>query len=247
MKLRVIGCAGGYPLGENGTSSYLLSSSDNDYHVLLDTGSGSALAIEKYLDVNLLDAVVLSHDHPDHVADIGIFQHLFLLKKPAPKTTPIPIYHYPESKVAPLLADDGSSLAKVFQPNGVLKLGPFDFTFIKTVHPLECYAMRMLERETGKVIVYTADSGWLEAMIAFANEADLLVADCNFSNEVGQNDKHFTAEEVARLANKAEVKALVPTHLPPQADKALILGQVMRDLDTTISLIEAYPGALYEV
>lgn len=169
------------------------------------------------------------------------------MKKPAPKTTPIPIYHYPESKVAPLLADDGSSLAKVFQPNGVLKLGPFDFTFIKTVHPLECYAMRMLERETGKVIVYTADSGWLEAMIAFANEADLLVADCNFSNEVGQNDKHFTAEEVARLANKAEVKALVPTHLPPQADKALILGQVMRDLDTTISLIEAYPGALYEV
>ena len=78
MKLRVIGCAGGYPLGENGTSSYLLSSSDNDYHVLLDAGSGSALAIEKYLDVNLLDAVVLSHDHPDHVADIGIFQHLLL-------------------------------------------------------------------------------------------------------------------------------------------------------------------------
>lgn len=52
MKLRIIGCAGGYPLGDNGTSSYLLSSTAEDYHVLIDAGSGSALAIEKYLDVN---------------------------------------------------------------------------------------------------------------------------------------------------------------------------------------------------
>lgn len=247
MKLRIIGCAGGYPMGDNGTSSYLLSSSEGDYHVLLDAGSGSALAIEKYLDVNSLDAVVLSHDHPDHVADIGIYQHLFLLKKPAPKQTPIPIYHFPDSGFAKFLADDGSSLATPYQPNSVLELGPFSVTFLKTVHPLECYAMRILERETGKVIVYTADSGWTEAMIAFASGANLLIADCNFPNEFGQNDKHFTAEEVAKLANEAKVKTLVPTHLPPQADRALIIGQVMKDLDKNISLIEAYPGALYEV
>lgn len=247
MKLRIIGCAGGYPLGDNGTSSYLLSSTAEDYHVLIDAGSGSALAIEKYLDVNALDAVLVSHDHPDHVADLGIFQHLFLLKKPAPKKTPIPIYHYPDSEFAKLLADDGSSLAKPYQPKEVLHLGPFDVTFVRTVHPLECYAMRFEERETGKVIVYTADSGWSEAMIPFANKADLLVADCNFSNEMGRNDKHFTAEEVAKLANEAKVKALVPTHLPPQADQALIISQVVRDLNSSITLLEAYPGAVYEV
>ena len=64
---------------------------------------------------------------------------------------------------------------------------------------------------------------------------------------MGRNDKHFTAEEVAKLANEAKVKALVPTHLPPQADQALIISQVVRDLNSSITLLEAYPGAVYEV
>lgn len=247
MKLRVIGCAGGYPLGDNGTSSYLLTSTEGEYHVLLDAGSGSALAAERYIDVNRLNAVLVSHDHPDHTADLGIFQHLFLLKKPEPQHGPIPIYSHPNSRVAELLTTDAMSEPKSYNPEGTLELGPFSITFKRTVHPLECYAMRIEEKETGKVLVYTADSGWHEPLVEFAKEADLLIADANFSNEVGRNDKHMTAEEVAQLATLAKVKQIAVTHIPPQADRALIMGQVTRALVESISLLECYPGVEFAI
>lgn len=247
MKLRVIGCAGGFPLGNNGTSSYIVTSTEGNYHLLLDAGSGSALKIEQYLDVNQLNAVLVSHDHPDHTADLGIFQHLFLLKKPEPRHMPIPIYSHPNSEFAKLLTTSDSSEPKIYQPDETLELGPFAITFEKTVHPLECYAMRIEEKETGKVFVYTADSAWHEPLIEFSKEADLLVADANFSNEVGRNDKHMTAEEVGQLATQAKVKQLAASHIPPQADRGLIIGQIAAALDDKVTLLECYPGAEFKI
>ena len=247
MKLRVIGCAGGFPLGNNGTSSYVLTSTEGDYHVLIDAGSGSALAIEKYMDVNKLNAVLVSHDHPDHTADLGIFQHLFLLKKPEPRHMPIPIYSHPNSEFAKLLVTSDSSEPKVYQADETLEIGPFSITFEKTVHPLECYAMRIEEKETGKVLVYTADSAWHEPLIEFAKDADLLVADANFSNEMGRNAMHMTAEEVGQLASQAKVKVLAATHLPPQADRGLIISQIAEALDEGVALLECYPGAEFNI
>lgn len=38
------------------------------------------------------------------------------------------------------------------------KVGPFDITFLKTVHPVVNYAMRIVERRTGQVLIYTGDT-----------------------------------------------------------------------------------------
>lgn len=247
MKLICIGSAGGYPMGDNGTSSYLVSSTEGDYHLLLDTGSGSALALEEIFPVNELDAIWLSHDHPDHSADLGIFQHLFFLKQPAPREGKIiPIYLNEHSVLWPLMVEFNTTKPVSYQINQVLDLGPFEATMIKTTHPIECAAIRLKEKSTGKTLVYTADSGWQDSLIDFAQGADVLVADANFPSERGRNPIHMTAEEVAYLANQAQVRRLIVTHIPPQADGEKIMGQVEAVLNQEIALDRAYPKQVWE-
>ncbi|MDO4432447.1 MAG: MBL fold metallo-hydrolase [Aerococcaceae bacterium] len=247
MQLKCLGCAGGYPSGDNGTTSFVVSSHDVRFHLLLDAGSGAALAMERYMDVSQLNAILVTHDHPDHVADLGIFQHLFMLRQPQAVHAPVPIYVHPHSKMLSLLSSDEFSELKTYTPNEALDLGAFRVTFCRTVHPVECYAVRIEEVETGEVLVFTADSGWHEPLIDFAKNADLLLADCAFLNEVGTNDKHFTAEEVGRLANEANVKQVVATHLPPQADSALMMAQLKAAINADIPAYLCQAGQLYSV
>lgn len=247
MKLRVIGCAGGFPMGDLATSSYLLTDNEETFHLLLDAGSGSLRALEQYIDPNHLQAIIVSHDHADHTGDIAILQHVFLLKKPQAAKLPIAFYFHPDSHYSSLMVDDAYSIVKNYSPGETLDLGPFEIEFKQTRHPVTCYAMRIKEKESGKVLVYTADSGWQEDLVDFCQGADLLVADCNFTNEIGSNDYHMVSQETAQLANLAQVKKLIPTHIPPQADKGLILQQVTEALDSKVELQEIYPGLLVEI
>lgn len=241
MKLYCIGSAGGYPLGDNGTTSYVVTSSDGAYHLLLDAGSGSALAIEEYIPVNDLDAVWLSHDHPDHSADMGIFQHLFFLKKPASKKGLIPVYMNKNSSLWPIMMTDASTEPRQYLIEEPMDMGPFKASFIKTTHPVECAAIRLEEKSTQKVLVFTADSGWQDSMVDFAKNADVLIADTNFPAAKGRNTIHMTSTEVATLANMAKVKQLVVSHIPPQADGDQIMSEVTMALQPTINIIKAVP------
>lgn len=246
MRIRCLGCAGGYPMGDNGTTSFLVENEAGDYRFLLDAGSGSALALGKYLDVSELNAIILTHDHADHSADLGIFQHLLMLKPPTAKFAPVPIYLHPNSLLVPLLMEHQTSTVKYYQPSEVLELGDFRIRFLKTVHPIECYAMRIEEVTTGQVLVFTADSGWLDEMSDFSENADWLIADCAFANDFGRNGLHMTAEEVATLANAANVKQLIASHIAPMADATLILSQIKGKLATEIVLIQCLPGLLID-
>ena len=44
------------------------------FHCLIDCGSGVLSSLQNYLPLEELDAVVISHYHADHIADIGSLQ-----------------------------------------------------------------------------------------------------------------------------------------------------------------------------
>lgn len=96
MEIRVLGCLGAYPYKDQGTSSYLLES--EGFHLLLDAGSSTLINLEKYLDPLQLDAVILSHYHHDHIADLGVL-HYYRQLFPSINPVPIlPIYGHTEDK-----------------------------------------------------------------------------------------------------------------------------------------------------
>lgn len=216
MKLTTLGCWGAYPYKDEGTTSYLLQG-ENGFNLLIDAGSRAVNELEHEISPLDLDAVIISHYHPDHVADLGVLRHYFQLY---PK-------HLWEPKILPIYAHDedpeefakltlsGVSEGIAYDVNGTEIIGPFDITFIKTVHPVVCYAMRIVERETGQVFVFTGDSGFFEGLDEFAKDADLFLADVYLYEGNENHIAHLTTKEAGQIAAQANVKKLVLTHMPP--------------------------------
>ncbi|MBA1394328.1 MBL fold metallo-hydrolase, partial [Lactobacillus sp. XV13L] len=90
MKLTVLGYYGGYSYRGQGTSGYLLQ--DQGFNLLLDCGSGVLNSLESVLDPLQLDAVLLTHYHHDHTADLGVLQYYWQLKSGSKKHLELPIY-----------------------------------------------------------------------------------------------------------------------------------------------------------
>src|SRR5699024_2138317 len=111
-----------------------------------------------------------------------------------------------------------------YDPEKALQIGPFTITFLKTVHSVPCYGMRITDGKTE--VVFTADTAYQEEWIDFSRGADLLIVDCNFYE--GQNASeagHMTSEEGARIADKAAVKELMLSHLPQFGDPAKLVQE----------------------
>lgn len=226
MKLTVLGCLGAYPYHGQGTTSYLLQS--EGFNLLLDAGSSTLVELEKEIDPLALDAVILTHYHHDHIADLGVLQYYWQLY---PTQTPkpiLPIYGHTEDAFHfNDLTMEGVTEGHAYFEAEELKLGPFLVTFMKTIHPVPCYAMRFVEEKTGAVFVFTGDSGYLESFNEFAKEADLFLADTYLFDGNERHRAHFTAGEAGTFAKNAAVKKLVLTHLPQQGDLAELRRQAV--------------------
>ncbi|MGX7205006.1 MBL fold metallo-hydrolase [Enterococcus pingfangensis] len=224
MKLTVLGCLGAYPYNGQGTTSYLLQS--EGFNLLLDAGSSTLVELEKELDPLALDAVILTHYHHDHIADLGVLQYYWQLY---PTQTPkpiLPIYGHTEDEFHfNDLTMEGVTEGHAYFEAEELKIGPFLITFMKTIHPVPCYAMRFVEEKTGAVFVFTGDSGYLESFNEFAKEADLFLADTYLFDGNERHKAHFTAGEAGTFAKNAAVKKLVLTHLPQHGDLAELRRQ----------------------
>lgn len=235
MKLTILGFWGGYPTKNSGTSSYLLET--EDYHLLIDVGSASLIALENHVDPLLLDGVILSHYHYDHIADLGVLQftrQLKRMKNNLERAPMLPIYgHQGDNENFKRLTMDIVSEGIAYHEQEKIYIGPFEIQFMKTLHPVECYAMRITETKTGKILIYTADSGYLPDFIPFSKDADVLLADTNLFNGMENHRVHMTASEVGKIAKEADVKKVILTHLPQVGDLELLKAQAINETPTT--------------
>ena len=234
MNLKVIGYWGGYPGVNEATSGYLVES--NGFRLLVDCGSAVLSKLQETIAIDDLDAVILSHYHHDHVADIGPLQYASYVSsfiKGFQKN--IPIYaHTLERAEFEKLTYKKATTGVEYDPNQSLTIGPFTITFLRTIHPAPCFAMRITDQQS--TIVYTADSSFQETFIPFTKGADLLIAESSFyGNQDGTNAGHMNSKEAATIAKGAGVKQLLLTHLPHFGEhdqlvkeaKELYTGQVV--------------------
>ncbi|MGQ5377021.1 MBL fold metallo-hydrolase [Lacticaseibacillus paracasei] len=224
MKLTVLGYLGGYPDAGHATSTYLIES--GDYHLLMDLGSGGLLSLEQQFDPLKLDAVLLTHYHHDHIADVGVLQYYYQLRKGDKKVSPLPIYgHTKDPLNFASLTFGPYTTAKGYTADSTLHLGPLTLTFLETQHPVPAFAVRIVEDVTGKTLVNTSDTRYFPALAPFSKDADLLMADTNFLADQPQPRWHLTAPEAGKLARDAQVKRLLLTHLPQQLDLVTLKQQ----------------------
>ncbi|MFB4475057.1 MBL fold metallo-hydrolase [Oceanobacillus caeni] len=234
MRLTVIGFWGGYPAVDGATSAYLLEK--DGYSLLMDVGSGSLSKLQKYKHIADLDAVIVSHYHHDHVADIGVLQYAKLIEYYVTgNDTVLPIYGHAEDSEGFQALSHTYTKGMAYSPDEALQIGPFTITFLRTKHPVPCFGMRITDGES--VIVYTADSSYQEEWGAFAEGADLLITDCNYyAGSDGSNAGHMNSEEAGRIAAMANVKQLLLSHLPQYGEREKLIKEAKQHFPGEVQL-----------
>ena len=67
MRLTVIGCSGSFPGPDSPASCYLVE--HDGFRLLLDLGNGSLGVLQRYIALDEIDGIALTHLHADHCLD----------------------------------------------------------------------------------------------------------------------------------------------------------------------------------
>jgi ribonuclease BN (tRNA processing enzyme) len=226
--LTVVGHWGAYPGPGEASSCYLLRAGEAT--ILLDCGSGALSCLQDFIGLQEIDAVVLSHYHSDHIADIGCLQYAARIDMDlGRRKKPLDIYGHDQSSALAKLDYLEYARGHAYKADSVLKIGPFAISFALTEHPDPCFAIRVeLDAEDGKKIsvVYTGDTGWKQSLVEFARGADVLVAESSLYDDYkGKIPGHLCAGEAGSLAAEAEAGRLLLTHLPHYGTHGHLLSQ----------------------
>lgn len=215
LELTVLGCCGSYPYPDGGgaCSGYLVS--DGTTRVWVDAGSGTLSNLQRHVDLADVDAVVLSHEHPDHWNDIEGFQVAcrWMLER-----RHVPVYAPAGLREATSEPDTPAFSWRTIADADRVEIGSLRFTFSNTEHGPTTLAMRI--EGAGRVLGYSADSGPGWSLDALGPGLDLVVCEATFQREQEGMAKHLSARQAGEMARGAGVGSLLLTHLWPGLDAA---------------------------
>lgn len=228
MRLVVVGCSGSFAGPDSAASSYLVRTehAGRTWNLLLDLGSGALGPLQRWVDPASLDAVALSHLHPDHCADLlGLYvTRRYRPDGPAPQRLPI---HGPAA-TAERLAQmyhglepggmEGEFDIRVVADGTPFSVGPFRVTPYAVHHPVEAFGYRV--EADGEVLAFTGDTDDCPGLDPLLARADVALMDCAFVD--GRDDArgiHLSGSRAASAAVRAGgVRRLLLTHIPAWND-----------------------------
>jgi ribonuclease BN (tRNA processing enzyme) len=252
MRLTVVGCSGSMPGPESAASCYLLEApyDGRTFRLLLDLGSGALGPLQRYADLESIDAVALSHLHADHCLDLCGF-YVFRRFRPGGALRPLPVYG-PDGTADRLAhaydldPDPGMRPELDFRsyPTEPFPLGPFTASVTPVDHPPPAVALRLTDGT--RTLVYSGDTGPTPALVDLARGCDVLLAEAAFL--AGPNNAkhlHMTGAEAAAAAEQAGAGRLVLTHVPPWYCAADVLKEAAPHFSGPSELAKA--GARFDV
>ncbi|MGN9912189.1 MBL fold metallo-hydrolase [Phytohabitans sp. LJ34] len=248
MRLTVLGCAGSFPGPESACSAYLVE--EDDFRLLIDFGSGSLTALQRYAGLHAVDAILLTHLHCDHMLDACTYV-VVRRYDPSGPLPPIPVYAPAGApdRIAAAYSQDEGPVDDVYtfyglQP-GTFPIGPFTVTVDRVNHPVETYGVRLESK--GRVLTYSSDTAPCEALLRLALGADLFLCEASYLDGMDNPpDLHLTGREAAEVATKAGVGQLLLTHLVSAwGSEADTLDAASAAFTGPLEIVR--PGSRYEI
>lgn len=216
MRWTVLGYQSPFPGPSGATPGYLLEAKGK--RILIDCGSGILPQLAKIMPLHELDAVVLSHLHPDHFADIFVLQNaIFIAMRDQLRQKPLSIWTTtkPVEWFSQINAKQIVTCQEIHNQQTVSIVEGVDFTFYQTDHSIPCFAMKI--DDGNHTILYGADSGPHTNWEPMGKRHDLVILEATFLNEnfptasVG----HLSAQLAGKVAASMEAKQLLLTHVSP--------------------------------
>lgn len=219
MRLTVLGGTGAWPGPGQACSGYVVEHAG--YRLLLDPGYATFPQLQRWAKAEDVDAVYVSHGHPDHCADLNpLLRARVLRDDPVP---PLPL-SAPRGALDVVLALDRPGMLDPgyvrhdFEPGESLTIGPFRARTWLLPHSKPNAGVRL--EADGVVLAFTGDTGPSPHLATLARDADVLIIDSSYAEEVPEDTRGtlLSARQAGELAAIADVRRVVLTHLMPEVD-----------------------------
>lgn len=219
LELIPLGTGAAYGHPHQAQSGYLVRAGDTA--VMFDLGSGTFNRLLGHVDPVELDAVVISHLHPDHLADL-LAARVYMAHGPG-LGHPLQV-HAPPGLMERLEGiSGGESWAGITATDlpgggGTLEIGELVVRHAEVPHLPPTHALRA--ECSGRSITYGADCRPNDDLAAFAEGTDILLLEATFGAEdIPEGVAHLNARAAGEMARAAGAGRLLLVHGQPDVDR----------------------------
>lgn len=213
LTVTVLGSAGTFAYPGNPCSGYLVQTPTTS--IWLDAGPGTFAALQEHVSLADVDAIVLSHEHPDHWIELPVVRNA---ARYVMDIAHLPVYGTAGTR---RLAEAvmGSPLPPPVEWTEIsdgssASIGDVNLVFAATDHPVETLAVRVEAHD--RVMVYSADTGPAWSFASLDPEGigfDLALCEATLTEAQAGMTQHLSGGQAGAMARAAGVRRLAITHL----------------------------------
>jgi ribonuclease BN (tRNA processing enzyme) len=237
MRLVVLGASGTWPNPDTATSGYLVQ--QDGFNLWMDAGTGTLSNLQQHIKLAQIDAIVISHEHPDHFVDLYpafYAWHYGELGEPG-----LPVFvptDFTQTLADVVSIDSQIAMRSAFSftevaPGESFEVGPYRVRTEPMAHlGLPALGFRIHSDDT--VLAYTGDSGPTHHVKELARDADLFLSEATWQDREDLLPFHMSARQAAIQAREAGAGRLVLTHIWPTLDREVSRQQAAEEFSGPI-------------
>ncbi len=253
--LTVLGCDGSWPGPGGAASGYLVEVAG--VAVWLDAGPGTFANLQLVADPARLDAIVLSHEHPDHWSDVDSYAAWLHGRRPA-RSVPVyapaglrarsyfgedPVFAWHEIGASDRVAVVPGAGAGAGAGTGVL------CSFSATDHGPPTLAVRVdVQGRSGsgppQSLAYSADTGPGWSPEELGSDIELFVCEATYTRHHEGEERHLSGRQAGEMAAAAGAARLVLTHRRPSVPEGVLAAEADEAFGRPVH--QAAPGRVFE-
>jgi len=172
--------------------------------------------LQRHVGLADVDALVLSHEHPDHWLDVPVLRNALRYFLGAEG---LPVYGTAGTlaMARAVIGDlEPTFVWHTVTGGSSVEIGDVRLRFSITDHPVETLAVRV--DRGARSLLYSADTGPAWRGEHVAGDVDVFLCEATFTPEDATGQIHLTAAQAATLARTMGAARLVVTHVPPGVD-----------------------------
>ena len=241
--LTILGCDGSYPGPGGAASGYLVEQGGTT--LWLDAGPGTFARLQEVVDPRTVDAIVLSHEHPDHWSDLESFA-VWLMNSGT--RVPVQVYAAPGIERRAYFGETRLLDWHETGPGARMKVGGLVLTFDRTDHGPPTMAVRVDRDGAGSdpatALVYSADTGAGWSVASLGQGIGTFLCEATYTLDQEGHFRHLSGRQAGDMAATAGVGRLVVTHRWPPVPSGAVLAEADDAFGKPVH--QAAPGRVFE-